>query len=195
MGITFDVETHTYRNGGAKVPSVTQIMAAAGLGVSPYFNSAAAARGTAVHQETAYLDGQVKDLAKLAELKNSPVLCGYVKAWIAFRLVSKFQPTAIEETIFHERLRYAGRIDRVGVLNGRPVVIDIKTGVQNKAAGVQLAAYAAALSQDKPSVHGLIAVYLGEFGDFVIKDYTPQWAQFWNVFQAALVIHQFQEGA
>lgn len=142
--ITFDPEKHEYRRGNVLVPSVTQILEAAGL--YPDFSLIDAATlewkrnlGTQVHAATA-----LDDQSNLGDY--DPQIDGYIDAWRLFKRQTGFRPVHIEHLIYHKAHGYAGTLDRIGVMAGKSILIDIKTGntIDLMAVGPQTAAYAEA---------------------------------------------------
>lgn len=141
MNLTFEAETHTYRLDGAVVPSVTQLLERVYEGV--YANIPAAilerksAIGTAVHLATELIDADDLD-----ESSVDPVLVPYLDAYREFLAAEKPQWTMSETPLAHPLWRYAGTLDRAGILRDEHSIIDIKTVAQlHPAIGVQVAAY------------------------------------------------------
>jgi ATP-dependent exoDNAse (exonuclease V) beta subunit len=149
--ITFVPDTHEYFDAsGQRVPSVTQVLQAAGLidfsGVPSAILLAAQARGTRVHKAAHYLTENALDWASVDESER-----GYVEACALFLSTAQFEVLGQERRLFHRVHRYAGTCDIIGWWGGRPAVADYKTGNPNDvAADIQLAAYAEALRSDLP---------------------------------------------
>lgn len=141
--LNFDEKSHTYYIGDNVVPNVTS---AIGLFASNYANiplhvlEKAAERGKLIHLATEYDDRDELDYDSLpCHLKP------YVDAWRRFRKETGFHPTVIENRVYHPLHKYAGTLDRIGILKRSKVLIDIKTGSALKATtGPQTAAYEAA---------------------------------------------------
>jgi hypothetical protein len=142
--IEFDHATHTYRVDGRVVPSVTQIIAAAGLVKgSEWFTEESRWRGSNVHLACQYLDEGCLDRSALA-----PEYVPYVEAYERFKAETGFEPDLIEYSVCDMHGRFAGKLDRTGriaALDG-PVLIDIKTGAVQRTTELQTAAYAHCLS-------------------------------------------------
>lgn len=140
---------HRYFTNGKEMPSVTQILDAAGL-ISPFCRDEEARyRGSKVHEFCA-----VDDVTRL-DFRKVPVdLRGYLRAWRRYRLDTGFTPHLIEHRVDCSNYGYAGRFDRFGVIPGKalPVLLDIKTSKTGAIAGyvrLQLAAYSLAFSANK----------------------------------------------
>ena len=122
----FDEDTHTYTLDGVVIPSVTEICAPITCGKYPPGGvvQQAAARGTRVHELCALYDMD----ALPDEIEAG--LVGYVKAWAAFCRDYKPVWTHIELPLYGSPdtgLPFAGTLDRIGEIDGRTRVVDIKT--------------------------------------------------------------------
>lgn len=141
--LTFDPEAHKYFWDGQPVPSVTTLL-------SPLYDFSfvdagvlkrSADLGTACH-----LACELYDSDDLDESSLDPTVTPFLDGWIKFRKEREFTPILTEQQVFHPQLRYAGTLDRTGVIEGKEGVIDIKTGATTSPIhGIQLAAYAEAL--------------------------------------------------
>ena len=122
----FDEATHTYTLDGVVIPSVTEICAPITCGKYPPVGvvQQAAARGTRVHELCALYDMDALPDEIEAEL------VGYVKAWAAFCRDYKPVWRHIELPLYGSPdagMPFAGTIDRIGDIDGRTRVVDIKT--------------------------------------------------------------------
>lgn len=122
----FEEATHTYTLDGVVIPSVTEICAPITCGKYPPVGvvQQAAARGTRVHELCALYDMDAMPDEIEAEL------VGYVKAWAAFCRDYKPVWTHIELPLYGEidpGQPFAGTLDRIGDIDGRTRVVDIKT--------------------------------------------------------------------
>ena len=122
----FDEATHTYTLDGVVIPSVTEICAPITCGKYPPVGvvQQAAARGTRVHELCALYDMDALPDEIEAEL------VGYVKAWAAFCRDYKPVWRHIELPLYGEidpGQPFAGTLDRIGEIDGRTRVVDIKT--------------------------------------------------------------------
>lgn len=141
--LTFDPATHTYRYGGVVVPSVTQILAPLSdfSFVDPDVLDAARDFGTAVHYACELDDREELDIDAL-----DPALLPYLQQWRKFCREHGCKWEEIERQVYHPTMRYAGTLDRFGVIDGARGVLDIKSGSDlYPSVGPQLAAYAQAL--------------------------------------------------
>ena len=124
--LLFEESTHTYTLDGVVIPSVTEICAPITCGKYPPVGvvQQAAARGTRVHELCALYDMDALPDEIEAEL------VGYVKAWAAFCRDYKPVWRHIELPLYGEidpGQPFAGTVDRIGDIDGRTRVVDIKT--------------------------------------------------------------------
>jgi hypothetical protein len=166
-GLAFDEARHVYTYKGQVVPSVTQILAPmSSLDAVPSVTlAAAAAFGTAAH-----LACELSDLGELEEELLDPELEPVLSAWRLFSLEHHVQWHGIEERVFHPTLRYAGTLDRYGLVDGETAVVDIKTSTAlYPSMGLQLAAYAQAKMVNGAKRY---VVQLKRDGSYVLQAYT-----------------------
>lgn len=164
--MNFDPVLHEYSDGDVIIPSVTQVLKRAGLIDDRWFSEEARDRGSAVHtlcERYAHgvrFDNTGRPLASLQ----------YVNAFAAF--VSEFGAYAINtETMIEGNIdgyRYAGKYDILAEIQGKRVLIDIKTGEKAKWHPVQLAAYAMQINP-----HSAMDLYLKPNGKYIASWLTP----------------------
>lgn len=136
--LEFIPESHAYKLDGQYLPSVTTIIKDMGLygDVTTYFTDYARERGSLVHRIIEwYLSGE------LDEDTIDPSLAPYFAAWKRFQYETGFVSTITEQPMASEIHRFAGTPDHIGKFNGSMSVVDVKTGADNPATGLQLAAY------------------------------------------------------
>lgn len=112
---------------GVRLPSVTEVLAIAGLidlgGIPTERLEAGAARGRIVHHVTAELDRGERVL-------GPEEFAPYIEAWARFRSEIGFKPERIEASVVSHRYRFAGTFDRFGGDSvGRKVLLDLKTSI------------------------------------------------------------------
>lgn len=164
--LLFFDQGHKYTLDGEELPSVTTITRFLSYDYksdSPWLAPAAARRGSDVHAACAMLDyGE--------EPETDPEISGYLKAYLRFLM--DYQPDweGIETPLYDPGMLFAGTPDRWGHINGRRVLVDIKTGVVHRhAVSAQLAGYELliggfapeetyALRLDKSGVYELIPI-------------------------------------
>ena len=184
MSLTFDDATHTYRWNGVVVPGVTSILKPlSGYGqVPPNILQAASEFGRAVH-----LACELDDLALLDEDHLDPALVPYLQAWRKFSLEHEVSWEQIEKPGYHQMLRFAGTPDRVGTVNRRRAVVDIKTTAElMTTVGPQLAAYAQITDPQFGMTLERIGVQLKGDGTYHAQRYTDPTD--WPVFASLLTL-------
>lgn len=192
--LTFDEKKHEYKLDGLVIPSVTQIIKAAGLinldYVGPQLLKEKADLGKKVHLTTELYD---RDSLNINELH--PTLKEYLDGWIKFKEDYNFTPTEIELMSAHHLYKFAGRIDRIGFIAKDLTLLDIKSGSKQKSNAIQTAGYALLYDQDKKKTEQIkkrMVVYLLPEG-YRVESHTDPNDK--NVFLAALTISNFKKGS
>jgi len=108
-----------------------------GSASNPFIPSSAMLRGTMVHSITVMMDYDRVTLDDVPEEYR-----GYIEAWETFKKDFAFTLEFAEVRGTGLNNRYAGCIDRLGILKGEPVVLDIKTGAKASWHDLQMAGYA-----------------------------------------------------
>lgn len=182
--LTFDESAHRYCLNGVVLPSVTTVLAVAGLldyGFLGERREEYLERGRAVHLAT-----QRDDEGGMAEESFNAEIAGYLEAWRGFKRDYGFAPRLIERRVFHPQLQYAGTLDRLGpVRDGSEWLLDIKTGAAPAAAALQLAAYNACLPHPRARLRRCVEVH-GDGSYRVISYQTRDYARDFAAFAAAL---------
>lgn len=115
---------HVYELDGEKLPSVSELTRFISRevygAVTQFTLDNAAERGTKVHKLCEALD-------KYGECEAPEDVSGYVMAYLKFLKEHRPEWREIETAHYHHDKLYAGTIDRCGTLDGRRVVLDIKT--------------------------------------------------------------------
>lgn len=145
--LRFQDEDHSYWIGKKEYPSVTKILQA--LGLTPDYStisSVYADRGKAVHKALEYVDKGTLDQETL-----DPRLLPYVSAYRRFVLESGYRSLYWELPMYHENLGFAGTPDKIGYLNGRVGILDIKTSrTVDHSADLQLCGYSVLYNASYP---------------------------------------------
>ena len=141
MKLNFNADTHSYfvDVGGqiVSVPSVTtinrELLNLDFSFIKPFYLD----RGIQAHKTI-----ELWIEKDLDESSVEPRLVPYLNAFKKFVAGTKFIVTASEKIVWCEKLWVAGTIDLLGELQGKPVLIDIKTGGKQDHYHLQTAGYA-----------------------------------------------------
>jgi len=156
---SFDSGTHQYLHGTRQVRSVTGLIKAAGLlgPAAAFYSQESAERGTRVHQ--ACLD---LDRGNTLTMDGDEAL--YLDSYAQWRTLVAPIWTSMEEPRHSERYDLAGTADRLGSINGKPVIVDFKTGAAASWHGLQLALYDLLYDDLPPMIRRRIVVHLRKDG-------------------------------
>ena len=164
--LLFFDEGHKYTLDVEELPSVSQLtrfISREIYGDVGQFNlDRAADRGTAVHKATELLD-------KYGTAEIDEDISPYLKAYIAFRKEHKCEWQKIEYATHHPENLYAGTLDRVGTVDGKLVVLDIKTSstIQKPLYTAQLNLYRKMLPDP---IEQLVILHLKKDGTYKLID-------------------------
>lgn len=151
--LRFIGETHQYFDGEIELPSVTHItrflQTDVASGAKDWLRDIAADRGRRVHEYCADIDYG-------AEPETIDWDCvGYVQAYRTFKRDYRIKEwQAIETPLGSAETGFAGTLDRLGYIDGRLTIVDLKTG-----ATVHKTAWAAQLT----GYSYLVSLLTGEF--------------------------------
>jgi len=185
--LTFDEATHTYRVRGARVPSVTQILAPlfSFEGIPPAVLDAKRDLGQRVHFAC-----QLDDENDLDEASIEHDVAPYLNGWRRFLRETGAVVVHNEQRVAEPTLMYAGTLDNVLLLNGAKWLVDKKTSFAlPMAVGPQTAAYMRALGD--PTVTHRGALRLRPDGSFRFDPLTG--VNDWAAFMACLTLLRFKE--
>jgi hypothetical protein len=161
--------------------TVTELLKAEGFIDTQWFTEYHAPRGTYVHRAC-----ELSDLGELDMDELDPILTPYVEAWGKFMNESGFQITEMETRLISDTHQFSGKPDRIGIFNGRPAIIDLKSGALQPWTALQLAGYEIL----KGSPHKRFGVRLTDEGTYKITEYTDRSDR--GVFLAALACYQWK---
>lgn len=147
----YDPGRHLYFANGKVIHSVTQV----GQGFqfnheavfleTRFYNTSGRDRGTDVHTAIEMIN---RGVVKVEHFLGAD-RWGYIQAYGRFLEETGFRPVHVEAIGFHDSYGYCGTIDMVGKIGEDYYLIDVKTGSPTRWYGVQLAAYARILSDQK----------------------------------------------
>ena len=153
--LIFDENEHRYSilgNWEIEVPSVTQLLKFGNIVDYDFLDISYANIGTEIHKMTELMDEGLypRDLAE-GRVQASML------AYEAFLEDHEVVWEDSEKQFFSERGFYAGTIDRIGTVDGKRMIVDIKSGSKVRWHALQLAGYAD--GEDLP----LASLYLAGF--------------------------------
>lgn len=146
-------------------PSVTEILKSEGFIDTQWFDDYSRTRGSYIH-----LAIHLYDTGDLDEENLDPVIAPYLEAWKKFLAESKFEDIDSEVRLYSETYRLTGMPDKVGLLNGKPTILDNKSGAIAPWTALQLAFYE--LLSGSP--HKRVAVQLKNNGTYSLKEFKDR---------------------
>jgi len=147
----FNPAAHEYtEDDGTPIPSVTQIIKAAGIIDDRWYTADARDKGSAVHALCERYAGG----SRIDKRGNQYRDYEYVNSFAAWMSDYGVFTLSTECRVYHKinGRAYAGTYDILADIGGKTVLIDIKTGAKAKWHAVQLAAYAMA----RPVIDGVV---------------------------------------
>lgn len=130
-------------------------------------------RGTQVHRA-------VENYKKGGNMvTNDEELKPYIEAFKSWISDNDVEVIENERTVVSEKYRYAGTLDMLAMVNGKKLLIDLKTGknLYNEV-HLQTSAYREALSENGVEVDGVNALLLKEDGTYVFQENKEQFKAF-----------------
>ena len=162
--IFFD-DRHEYQVDGEIVPSVSEILRFISRevygDVTQFRLDHAADRGHNVHSACEQLD-------RFGSAEIDAEIEPYINAYIQFRKDHKPVWGKIEYAMYSSEFGYAGTIDRQGVMDGKPVILDIKSSykVETSLVTAQLNAYWRLANENYMDVAELWVLHLKKDGTY-----------------------------
>lgn len=187
----FDEARHEYWLGEIRLPSVTQVLADLYEfdGIPVEVLRRAAQRGQYVHRATELHDQDDLDWESL-----HPPYRPYVEAWLRFRDERKPEIVDVEKAGYHRRLLYAGKRDRLLMLDGALTLADIKTTYKvSRVDALQTAGYQAIAEQDKVKIERRATVHLRKDGTYEVVPWDGRGD--FAVFAGCLARHNWRNAA
>lgn len=190
--LDFDAVTHTYRIGGVRVPSVTQVCKVASGNEYAQIPRDVLERkraiGVALHAAIWLDHTGVLDIDSI-----DPAVAPYFAAWQDFVARTGFVTRLGETQLGSQRFGYAGTLDLYGIIDGTPWLIDTKSvAVLSPVTAIQTAAYLELLRANHHALAGTrrAALHLKPDGRFALQEYTS--AGDFSTFLAALSVWRWR---
>lgn len=118
------------------IPSVTQLIKYGRMIDDNFIHPMYAENGTSIHALTELVDDGIY-VPEIVDGNAHSAMVGYEQ----FLLDHDVEWTQTEKIIFNENLFYAGTLDRMGIIDGKETLVDIKSGNKYRWHVVQLVAY------------------------------------------------------
>lgn len=168
--LLFFNQDHRYTLDGEELPSVSELCRFLSReiygNVEQWRLDNAADRGTAVHKATEVLD-------KFSKVDVDDSILPYVQAYLKFRKEHKAEWQKIEFATHHPTDKYAGTIDRYGLLDGILSLLDIKTSytIHKPLCSAQLNLYRRMLKANGLDVNKLYILHLKKDGTYKLQPF------------------------
>ncbi len=171
---TLDPKTHTYTDEKGPLSGVTSLLGDAGLIDFSMIPEAMRGhymdRGSKVHRATELFDEDDLDYDAL-----DPVLKKYMDGYIKFRMdfLGRCKIIKSEVIVRHPVQRYAGKIDRVCIIDGELAVLDIKSGALQSWVALQTEGYKQAHNAENvDKIKARYALSLSKEGKYKLQKYA-----------------------
>lgn len=141
--VVFEPEPHRYwhvtETGRRELPSVTAVLKAAGYArADAYLSAAHAARGTDVHDATLVVDRYPHDWERRID---DDAIGNYAESYAKLLGDHTVCWVLSEQVVADADLGVAGRLDRLGLVDGLDALVDFKSGADDPSYGPQTAGY------------------------------------------------------
>lgn len=168
--LLFFDQGHKYTLDGEELPSVSELCRFISReiyeDVVQWRLDQAAERGTSVHKATEALD-------KYGKIDVEDDILPYIQAYIKFRKEHAADWQKIEFATYHPKDRYAGTVDRYGLLDGIPSLLDIKTSytIHTPLCSAQLNLYRRMLAENGMLVEKQFILHLKKDGSYKLAEF------------------------
>lgn len=168
--LLFFDQGHKYTLDGEELPSVSELCRFLSReiygDVAQWRLDQAADRGTAVHKATEALD-------KYGKVDVQDGILPYLQAYLSFRREHPAEWQKIEYATHHQARRYAGTIDRYGLVDGAASLVDIKTSytIHKPLCAAQLNLYRWMLEAEGRPVDQLYILHLKKDGTYKLQQF------------------------
>ena len=166
-------------------PSVTQLLKEYGLVDDTYYNEKACKRGSDVHMFTARLDDTSNILTIPEDIRP------YIDQYARFLSDINPQWTQIETPLISQKLGFGGTFDRLGYINDKYVLVDIKTGTLPKWVGLQLTMYARLIIDIGLKFPSIYSLQLTETG-YNLTDHTASLGDYMPIVDAIITLNKYK---
>lgn len=186
MNLTLDEETHIYHLDGRRIIGVTEALSILDdrWKVDPFYLQ----RGRLIHLATEYYDN-----GELDENTLDDRIVPYFKAYLKFLDDTHFSPRHIEVKLYHPIYIFAGKIDRIGLLNDDLDSVDLKSGTPAPVDKIQGSAYWELERANDIPVKKVFDLYLKDDSNYSMVEVEKPRVLL-PVFLACLTVTRWKEG-
>ncbi len=189
MELTYDEAKHQYALRGHVIPGVSQLIAEGGLSNMDWVTEEALLRGEYIHKTIElYLKNDLREdtldpvlKVRLDGFKQFERETGYT-----VQRMADGKPM-VEIKAFHPVYQYAGKFDQLGTYNGKPLLLDLKSGAAAKWHRAQTALYAMLF----PTCPARACLYLPKAGGYRFVQHYER--SDFDVAKALLTLAAFKE--
>lgn len=170
--LIFLEEPHKYELDGEELPSVSEITRFISREMYTEVNQSvldrAADRGTSIHRATESLD-------RYGNCEIDDDLVPYLQAYVEFRKAHDVKWDKIEWSTYNAERKFAGTIDRIGIVDGKNCIVDIKSTytIHTVAVTAQLTLYKMMAESQGLKVDELFVLHLKKDGKHQFKKIEP----------------------
>jgi len=191
MTFRFNEEDHSYWLDDRRLDGVTEILSASGIADYRFSNEEAKTRGSFVHRAAEYIDKGSLDWDAL-----DSALRPYCDAYALF--LEEKRPTILlsEKAMYHPDHLFAGRPDRVMEMDEAIILPDLKSGVPNRAAAVQVSTYRELVEiSEGIKCRKVFSLHLKNNGKYQLSKPISlmEAKRYYGVFLAALTVERYKK--
>lgn len=190
MPLVFHEETHQYFLGGKEIPSVSMLLEP--LNKSVYQSiprdilEAAADRGKAVHKATENIDAGL-------QFDFCEEWFGYIEAYTNFKKEHSIKWFASEQMYASKKHKFAGTVDRIGMVDGNFSILDIKTTATiHKTLVIPQLTFYEMLYDEEVGIDKIEKRYILQLqkkGTYILQEFEPNT----KLTKALLEVYKFKE--
>lgn len=190
--LVFDEVRHFYSLDGKPIPAVSSILKSSALsdfsGIPLDVMERARDFGKAVHKAC-----ELHDLNTLDPATLDSAIALSLEAWAKFKADVGAEVEEIEMPVYSKKLWVAGTLDRVVLIGGKRILVDIKSSAAvYPAMKIQLAGYKILYEEmSGVKIHGRMIVQVARNGSYITTSCDDESDE--SVFLSCVQIHKFKK--